>query len=159
MFARLTALLRPKPPASKLPAPLWQQDTSQVPARFAHLRTGRGNVLVPGEGYVGMQRAPDMVAPLVAILPDANRAVAFLVAPDLSPIQIHDDGVRAMAVSAFVMPEAGSDGMRLRRPLSPDRILGVTPEGAGGPNGCVVFNALGGGELGRFWTLPMNPLL
>ncbi len=159
MFARLTALLRPKPPASTLPAPLWQQDTSQVPARFAHLRTGRGNVLVPGEGYVGMQRAPDMVAPLVAILPDANRAVAFLVAPDLSPIQVHDDGVRAMAVSAFVMPEAGSDGMRLRRPLSPDRFLGVTPEGAGGPNGCVVFNTLGGGELGRFWTLPMDPRL
>lgn len=122
------------------------------PARalFAHLRTGRGNVLVAGGDRVGMAAQPEGEQALVAVFPDANPQTCFLMAQDLRPVAVQYDGMRGMAVSAFRLQSGDPALIRLRHPLSPGRFLGVTPVGHGAPDGCVIFDSLGRTRLDLF---------
>lgn len=125
-------------------------------ALFRHLRTGRGNVLAAGAPYVEMapEGSPDAI---VALLPETNRQIMFLLAPDLRPIEVRGDGLTALAVSAFRLQTDRRGITRVRHPLAPQRFLGVTPPGAGGPNGWVIFDSRGAGPLDRFELVPIDP--
>ncbi len=118
-------------------------------AMFRHLRTGRGNVLAAGATRVELEGGSGADA-LVAVIPEANRQLVFLLAPDLRPIEVRGDGLTAPAVSAFRLQTDQPGVTRLRHPLTPQRFLGVTQKGAGGPDGCVIFDSAGTGPLDRF---------
>jgi hypothetical protein len=123
-------------------------------AAFRHLRTGRGNLLCAGPNQVEMrdEGADDA---LVAVLPDSNHQLVFLLAPDLRALEVRGDGLNAVAISAFRLQTEQPGVMRLRHPLAPQRFLGVTPPGAGGPDGRVIFDSVGAGPLDRFEILRM----
>jgi len=124
-------------------------------ALFRHLRTGRGNVLAAGAAYLEM--APEGSAEaIVALLPQTNRQILFLLAPDLRPIDVRGDGLTALAVSAFRLQTDRRGVTRVRHPLAPQRFLGVTPPGAGGPDGWVIFDSMGAGPLDRFELVPID---
>jgi hypothetical protein len=124
-------------------------------ASFRHLRTGRGNILVAGATHIemGEETSPDA---LVALYPDGNRQLIFLLAPDMRPIEARGDGMTAPAISAFRLQTETPGVTRLRHPLAPQRFLGVTAPGAGGPDGCVLFDSTGAGPLDRFEAMRMD---
>jgi len=134
--------------ATELPT---QVQTALPPARasFFNLRTGRGNVLVAGDPRVEMADRADSARALIAIVPDDNRQLCFLLAPDLRPIDIRADGLLAIAISAFRMQSDGP-AIRLRHPLSPVRFMAVTMPGQGAPDGCVIFDSQGRGRMDQF---------
>jgi hypothetical protein len=127
------------------------------PARagFYRLRSGRGNFLVAGE-RVGMSDAPDSGAVLIAMVPDENRQICFLMAQDLRPISVQADGMRGIAVSAYRLQTSDPALIRLRHPLAPMRFLAVTPAGHGAPDGCVIFDSLGRTRLDVFEPLAVD---
>ncbi len=121
--------------------------------RFYHARTGRGDWLHPGAPRIGMG-GTDPGRLLVAI-PDANPSLCFLLAPDLRPLEVQSDGLRAVAISGFRLPGPEPDLIRLRHPLS-GRYLAVTRPGEGSPEGCVVFDGFGNGPLGALGLEPVS---
>jgi hypothetical protein len=137
-------------PAPAAPAPL-----PAAAATFCHLRTGRGNFLAADGAEIGMAETPSADA-IVALFPDANRQLVFLLAPDLRPLHVRGDGISAPAISAFRLQTENPEALRLRHPLVPQRFLGVTPVGAGAPNGCALFDSLGGGPLDLFSPMPLD---
>jgi hypothetical protein len=92
---------------------------------------------------------------LLAIIPDANPQLIFLVSPDLHPIDIRADGLLAVALSAFRL-QTETPAIRLRHPLAPVRFLAATMPGQGAPDGCVLFNSLGRGKLDLFTPEPLE---
>jgi hypothetical protein len=136
------------------PEPVAQRRRPQL-AAFRHVRTGRGNMLCVGAVQVEMcdEGAPDS---LVAVLPDGNHQLVFLLAPDLRAIEARGDGMNAIAISAFRLQTEQPCVMRLRHPLAPQRFFGVTPPGAGGPEGRVIFDSTGAGPLDRFEIVRMT---
>jgi hypothetical protein len=157
MFDRIGRLLRPRPPAAAATS-IWQRDTARFPpfrGTFHYLLTGRGNLLCTGGHFVEMQDESTKATALVGMVPDDNRQVMFLLAPNLERIELRDDGLRAAALSAGVVQGETQGSIRLRHPLAPVRFLGVTAAGVGGPGGCVVFNTLGETELDRFTCVPV----
>jgi hypothetical protein len=136
------------PAAAARPAPAIQP----AQAAYFHLKTARGNLLGAAGARVDMVNEAEAGLALIAIVPDANRQLCFLVAPDIRPIEMRGDGMLAVAVSAFrVQNETG--GLRLRHPLSPVRFMAVTMPGQGAPDGCVIFDSLGRGKLDHFTPL------
>ena len=91
---------------------------------------------------------------LVAVLPHANQQCLFLLAPDLQPVKLRWDAVASGAVSAFRLQTETRGVVRLRHPLVPDRYLGVTPKGADGAEGSVLFDRSGESPLDVFTLLP-----
>ena len=133
------------PVAAPLTAPAMQP----AQAAYFHVQTGRDNVLGAVGARVGMVGRTDAAQALIAIVPDLNRQLCFLVAPDISPIEVRGDGMLSVAISAFrVQNESG--GLKLRHPLSPVRFMAVTMPGQGAPDGCVIFDSLGRGKLDVF---------
>ncbi len=159
MASFLTRLLtrRPAPPAEAAPA-LWEPTPAPAPpppripppqAAFRHLRTGRGNILAADGGTVAMAE-PGIADALIAIIPNANRQLVFLLAPDLRPLTVHGDGMVSPAITAFRLQTDNPGILRLRHPLVPARFMAVTTPGLGGPDGIVVFDNPGAGPLARF---------
>jgi hypothetical protein len=164
MLDFLRALFRAPPLVQTPPEPapeapmvsLWADTTPFPPAplpparaRYFRLRTGRGNLLAAGEPRVDMAALADTGRALIAVVPDDNRQLCFLMAPDLRPIDIRADGMLAVAISAFRM-QTDSSAIRLRHPLSPVRFMAVTQPGQGAPDGCVIFDSHGRGRLDLF---------
>jgi hypothetical protein len=164
VFGLLTGLFRGAPKLAPPEAPavegptisLWAEAvttagslTALPPARagFFNLRTGRGNLLMAGEPRVDM--GTDAARALIAIIPDDNRQLVFLMAPDLRPIDIRADGMLGIAISAFRM-QGEATAIRLRHPLSPVRFMAVTQPGQGAPDGCVIFDSHGRTRLDHF---------
>jgi hypothetical protein len=137
---------RPAPPAAR-PAGR---------AAFFHLRTGRGNMLTAGRDRLVMAEAPEPGEALVAMIPDTNRQLCFLMAQDLRAIAVQSDGMRSIAVSAYRLQTPDAALIRLRHPLSPARFLGVTAPGQGAPEGCVIFDSLGRTRLDQFEPLAIE---
>ena len=137
-----------------------------VPAKFFTLQTGRGNLLAAGGRHVTMLEPPHpgagldtaSTSPLVAIIPDANPRVIFLMAPDLRPIEMRGDGLNAAALSGFIVPNVKPPGIRVRHPLSFMRFMGVSAPGVGSPEGFVFFDGAGGAPLDVFTLLPSDPV-
>ena len=173
LFNRFGSLFRAPPPA-KPPAPppapssrpsslggpvvsLWAQEAAPLPpvatnpalAAYYHLRTGRDTYLAADSSRIDMLPAAYRTHGLFAIIPDTNRQLCFLVAPDLHPIDVRSDGLLAIAISAFCL-QTESGGVRLRHPLSPVRFMAATMPGQGAPDGCVTFDSLGRGKLDIF---------
>jgi hypothetical protein len=119
---------------------------------FFHVRTGRGNWLAAGDTRAGMTEAPDETR-LVAVLPEANRQMLFLLAPDLRCFEIQSDGMRGPAISALALQTDQPGIIRLRHPLSA-RFLAVTRPGEGAEAGCVVFDSFGRTLLDAFQLVP-----
>jgi hypothetical protein len=94
---------------------------------------------------------------LVAIFPDANRQICFLLAQDLRPIAVRADGLRATTISAYRLQTDTPGAIRLRHPLTPIRFLAVTQHGQGAPEGLVVFDGLGNSRLDLFEPAPFDP--
>jgi hypothetical protein len=130
-------------------------DRSPIPAQLHHLRTARQNILVAGPQSVEMGNENSARA-LIAVLPDCHRQCVFLLSPTLAPIEIRGDSLASPAISAFRLQTSIPGQMRLRHPLSAQRFVGVTQPGAGGPNGCVIFDSPGTGDREQFTTLPVN---
>ncbi len=165
MLDFLRALFRPPPLAAAAPPPpapdapvvsLWAETAPFPPAplpparaRYFRLRTGRGNLVAAGDTRVDMAALADTARALIAVVPDDNRQLCFLLAPDLRPIDIRADGMLAIAISAFRMQTDGT-AIRLRHPLSPVRFMAVTQPGQGAPDGCVIFDGHGRGRLDLF---------
>jgi hypothetical protein len=147
--AEAISLFAPHPAAARAATPPAQ-------ALFATLRTGRENVLVAGEGRVGMAASPAPGQALIAVIPDANRALCFLMAQDLRLISVQSDGMESVAVSAYRLQSENAALIRLRHPHSPQRYLGVTPAGHGAPDGCVIFDSLGRNRLDLFEPLAID---
>jgi hypothetical protein len=139
-------------PATAAPA----ARSARLPATLRHLRTGRGNVLVAGATQIEMGDAASPDA-LFALFPDDNRQLVFLLAPDLRKLAMRGDGMVGPAISAFRLQTDNQAVIRLRHPLSPQRFVGVTQPGAGGANGCVIFDSLGTGPLDRFELVGVDP--
>ncbi len=167
IFGRLGRLLaaRPPPPAGE-PVSLFAAPAAPRPepvaprmppaaAAFRRLRTGRGNFLQAGE-RVGMADAPSAGDALVAVFPESNPQLCFLMAPDLRVISVQSDGMRGRAISAFRLQSTDPALIRLRHPLSPQRFMAVTPEGHGAPAGCVIFDSLGRTRLDLFEPVPVD---
>ena len=125
-------------------------------ALFATLRTGRDNVLVAGEERIGMAACPAPGEALIAMFPDANRQLCFLMAQDLRVISVQSDGMRGPAVSAYRLQSENAALIRLRHPLSPQRYVAVTGQGQGAPDGCVIFDGIGRSRLDLFEPLPIE---
>jgi hypothetical protein len=144
-----TVLMQPAAAASP-------ECSGPLPAVLRHLRTGRGNLLVAGATHVDMGEdgSPDA---LFALIPDANRQLVLLIAPDLRPLQLRGDGMVSPAISGFRLQTDNPGLTRLRHPLAPQRFLGVTGPGAGGSNGCVIFDSAGTGPLDRFEIVRADP--
>ncbi len=136
------------PPPRPAPAP--------AQALFCTLRTGRDNVLVAGDERVGMAAAAPRGAALVAMIPDANKQLCFLMAQDLRAVSVRSDGMASIVVSAYRLQSENAALIRLRHPLSPQRYLGVTPQGHGAPDGCVIFDSLGRNRLDLFEPLRVD---
>jgi hypothetical protein len=167
VFRRLFGSLAPGPrrqtpataPLSLFGAPPAPPATSRrlepAHARFCHLRTGRDNFLMAGE-RIGMSGAADAGDRLIAMIPDANRQLCFLMAPDLRRISVQADGMRSIAISAFRLQTENGGLIRLRHPLAPMRFLAVTPAGHGAPDGCVIFDSLGRTRLDQFEPVALD---
>jgi hypothetical protein len=119
-------------------------------AHFYILRTGHGRMLVAGAPRVDMADTARADDALLLMIPDANRQLAFLFAPDLHPIEVGADGLCAPVISAFRIATEKPGEVRLRHPLSPARYLGVTPAGVAAPGGIVTFDTAGRGPLDCF---------
>jgi hypothetical protein len=148
----------PQPSPPPAPAPAQAAVPRPLPparALFAHLRTGRGNFLVAGNRRVAMDEQADAASGLVAIVPEANRALCFLLSPDLRPLEVQADGMVSIAISAYRLPGEEPASLRLRHPLAPARFLAVTQPGQGGPMGCVIFDSLGRTKLDLFDAVPL----
>jgi hypothetical protein len=171
LFTRFGRLLGATPPAPPAPPPelspvisLWAQPAAPLPpvslrpaqASYVRLRTGRDTYLAADTARVDMLPAAYRDHALLAIVPDANPQLCFLVAPDLHPIDIRADGLLAIAISAFRL-QTETTAIRLRHPLAPVRFLAATMPGQGAPDGCVLFNSLGRGKLDMFTPEPMDP--
>jgi hypothetical protein len=128
--------------------------TRDAPAFFA-MHTRRGNVLSAGDAFVDMAEAGDAQA-LIAVVPEQARQVVFLLAPDLRPIEMRGDGLRAPALSGFVVPDWQGGGMRVRHPLQRRRCMGVTAAGVGCENGFVLFDAVGDSPFYIFRPVPLD---
>jgi hypothetical protein len=165
LFDRLGALFGSAPPA---PAPgpaisLWAQPAAPplapvaAPAQAAyfHLRTGRDSLLAPAAGRVDMVPPAYRAQALIAIIPDSNRQLCFLVAPDLRAMDVRSDGMTAIAISAFRL-QTDSGAFKLRHPLAPVRFMAATMPGQGAPDGCVIFDSLGQGKLDLFMPEPID---
>ncbi len=124
-------------------------------ASFYRLRSGRGNFLTAGE-RVGMADTQGAADTLIAMVPDANKQICFLMAADLRPLSVQADGMRSVAISAYRLQTADPALIRLRHPLAPLRFLAVTPAGHGAPDGCVIFDSLGRTRLDIFEPLPVD---
>jgi hypothetical protein len=140
--------------ARQTPEPIAERPGPPL-AAFRHLRTGRGNLLSAGPNQLEM-RDESAEDALVAVLPDGNHQLAFLLAPDLRALEVRGDGLNAIAISAFRLQTDQPGVTRLRHPLAPQRFLGVTPPGVGGPDGRVIFDSAGAGPLDRFETVRMT---
>ena len=132
-------------------------DRAPMPAKFYSMQTGRENLLAFGRRHVEMQEVFDNSRALVAVIPDANPRLLFLLAPDLRTIEMRGDGLRAAALSGFVMPNVKPPGIRIRHPLSFMRFMGVSAKGVGSPEGFVFFDGPGGAPLDVFTLLPIEP--
>lgn len=139
---------RPAPPPHRIPP---------AAAAYRRLRTGRGNILSVGTDRVAMADAPSPAETLIAVIPDGNRQICFLLAPDLRPLAVQSDGMRSIAISAYRLQTEDAALIRLRHPLAPVRYLGVASPGQGAPEGCVIFDSLGRSRLDVFEPLPMDP--
>jgi hypothetical protein len=149
-----------EPLVSLFPAPKPAPAPPRIPpaaAAFRRLRTGRGTILTAGADRVAMAESPSSAETLVAVIPDANRQICFLMAPDLRPLTVQSDGMRAIAISAYRLQTEDAALIRLRHPLAPLRFLGVTMPGQGAPDGCVIFDSLGRSRLDVFEPLPIDP--
>jgi hypothetical protein len=144
----LFPIAQPTPPAPRI---------KPAAASYRRLRTGRGNTLTAGTDRIGMADEPAAADALIAMFPDANRQLCFLMAPDLRPIAVQSDGMRGIAISAYRLQTPDAALIRLRHPLSPLRFLGVTAPGQGAPDGCVIFDSLGRTRLDVFEPLPVDP--
>lgn len=142
-------LFPPGPPARPRPQPAAPKSAGVA---FFHVRTGRGNWLAAGDTRAGMTEAPDETR-LVAVLPEANRQMLFLLAPDLRCFEIQSDGMRGPAISALALQTDQPGIIRLRHPLSA-RFLAVTRPGEGAEAGCVVFDSFGRTLLDAFQLVP-----
>jgi hypothetical protein len=162
LFDRLGRLFRGAPPpqtrhadtpvvalfaAAAAPPP--KPAAQPAPAGYFHLRTGRDTLLAVLGNRVDMVPADGRARALVAIVPDANRQLCFLAAPDGSSFEVRGDGMMAVCVSAFRVQAQGG-GLKLRHPLSPVRFMAATMPGQGAPDGCVIFDSLGRGKLDLF---------
>ena len=136
-------------------APVAPVAEKPVEVTYFHLRTGRDTYLAAANARVDMVPAAYRAHALLAIVPDANRQLCFLVTPDLRPIDIRADGMQAVAISAFRM-QTETAAIRLRHPLSPVRFMAVTMPGQGAPDGCVIFDSLGRGKLDLFTPEPIE---
>jgi hypothetical protein len=101
---------------------------------------------------VALAEAGDAGA-LIAVVPPAARQLLFLLAPDLRPIEMRGDGLRAPALSGFLVPE-GQGFMRVRHPLAQRRFMSVTEPSA--ERGFVRFDGPGDTALGRFRLLRLD---
>ncbi len=169
IFDALAGLFRgARPPAvAEAPEPgpvvsLWSAAPAAVapavpPARasFFHLRTGRGNLLVAGDTRVEMAGPAAGGHAMIGMIPDDNRQVVFLLAPDLRPVDVRADGMMSIAISAFRM-QTEATAFRMRHPLSPVRFVAVTMPGQGAPDGCVIFDGQGRGRLDHFEPVPIE---
>ena len=126
-------------------------------ASFRRLRTGRGSFLTIMKNRISMAAEPTVDETLIAVIPDANRQICFLMAPDLRVIEVQSDGLRSMAISAYRLQTEDAALIRLRHPLAPARFIGVTQPGQGAPDGCVIFDSLGRTRLDVFEPLPVDP--
>jgi len=140
------ARVTPQPRVAAAAAPA--QAAAPETAFFA-LRTGRDNVLSAGERFVETAALGDPDA-LIAFIPSGARHLLFLLAPDLRPIEMRGDGLRAPALSGVIVPDAAGNGMRVRHPVQRRRFMAVTTEGAGSKNGFVLFDGLGDTPLSMF---------
>jgi hypothetical protein len=165
-FGRMFRAAPAAPPAQPELSPvisLWAQPATPLPpatlqpphASYIRLRTGRDTYLAADAARVDMLPAAYRDHALLAIIPDANPQLIFLVAPDLHPIDIRADGMQAIAISAFRL-QTETPAIRLRHPLAPVRFLAATLPGQGAPDGCVLFNSLGRGKLDLFTPEPVN---
>ncbi len=148
--AETTSLFAPRGAPAPRPA------TEPARALFCTLRTGRDSVLVAGAERIGMAGAPAPGEAVIAVFPASNRQLCFLMAQDLRVISVQSDGMAGVAVSAFRLQSENAALIRLRHPLSPQRYLGVTPQGHGAPDGCVIFDSLGRNRLDLFEPLPVD---
>jgi hypothetical protein len=165
LFGGAPVAAPPVPEVPEVLVPLWAPARRMVeppprppPARasFHTLRTGRGNMLVVGAPFVDMAEAPHADDTLLLMVPDSNRQLAFLFAPNLHPIEVRADGLRAAVISAFRITTEKRGEVRLRHPLAPARYLGVTPAGAGAPGGYVIFETAGRAPLDCFELLNVD---
>jgi len=135
-------------------APAMAEAAKPAAAGFFHLRTGRGSFLAAAGARVDMVPEGYRAQALIAIIPDSNRQLVFLVAPDGRAIDVRADGMLAVAISAFrLQTETGA--IKLRHPLSPVRFMAVTMPGQGAPDGCVIFDGQGKGKLDIFTPEPV----
>jgi hypothetical protein len=163
LWARFSKRLRPAPapqaPIALLAAPvpaLAAPPPPSLPAIVATLRTARGATLTAHAGRVEMATRPAPGEALIAIFPNANRQLCFLLAQDVHPIAIRADGLRAAAISAYRLQTENAAAIRLRHPLTPIRYLAVTQHGHGAPEGLVVFDGLGNTRLDQFEPMPFD---
>jgi len=159
LFSRRATIPPAEAPAPlRLPAepPAPPQRIPPAHAAFRHLRTGRGNVLA-ADGDIIAMATPGAANALVAIIPDANQQLTFLMAPDLRPLSVRGDGLVSPAISAFRLQTGEPATLRLRHPLVPARFMAVTPPGLGSPDGIVIFDSPGTGPLDRFEAIRADP--
>lgn len=141
----VAALWRPEPGLRAVPP---------ARARWYTLRTGRGSTLMAGAPRLLMSDTPEHGVAMLAMVPEDNPGLCFLLARDLRLVEVQADGLVGLAISAFRLP--GEDGtIRLRHPLSPVRFMAVTMPGQGAPDGCVIFDGQGRGKLDYFTPEPV----
>ena len=128
---------------------------------FHRLRTARDNWVAAGlkrengAAFLAMAEALDAAHAVIVILSERHRQLCLIVAPDARVIAIRSDGLRAIAISALAVQSRGCARMRLQHPCGMSRFLGVSKPGQGGPDGLVVFDSGGLGELDRFELVPV----
>jgi hypothetical protein len=139
------------------PAPAARPASAIQPAKAAyfHLQTGRDNLLGVVGARVDMVAKADAAQALIAIIPDLNKQLCFVMAPDCRPLDVRGDGMRAVAISAFRVQNETA-GLKLRHPLSPVRFMAVTMPGQGAPDGCAIFDSLGRGKLDVFTPVQLD---
>lgn len=154
---RLRQLAPPPAASASAASPVFGRRAKRTEAaRFYHLRTGRGDWLCAGPKRVTMG-ADEADGRLIAVVPDANRHFVFLMAPTLRRLEVQADGMSAAAISGVRLSAGAEDAVRIRHPLAPNRFLGVTRNGEGAPEGCVVFDSFGRSALDAFQAVECGP--
>ncbi len=163
LWSRFGKLLRPpQAPVQSAPIALLAAPVAALPAPrplqalIRTLRTARGATLTAGAERVEMAAHPAPGEALIAVFPDANRQLCFLMAQDLRPLAVRADGLRGVAISAFALQTDNPGLIRLRHPLASIRFLAVTQHGQGAPDGLVVFDGLGNTRLDQFASAPFD---
>jgi hypothetical protein len=153
------------PPGIKLlTQPLATPEPALPPATrltFHRVMTGRRNWLSTGHrqpdgsAFLVMEEQLDPARAVIAIVPDNNRQLCLIVAPDGGRIAVRSDGMQSIAISAVPLQHRDSRIVRLQHPCVPSRTMGVTMPGQGGPHGLVVFDSGGHTDLDIFDFVPM----